>query len=663
MRNVLLLESDHAFAVKLHAEFTRAGCSLQVYADGPSGLSAAAAAPPDVVLVATELPRMNGFSVCNKLKKDPVLGGVPVLLLSTDAAPEIIEQHKRLRTRADDYLSKSSPIHALVERVFDFLPSQDERATKPGFDAPTAPPQSLAEASGKRNADNIPTRPPMARARRDEEETVTGLLAAEPEFLQYRIGDEDSEEATSLATAHVPVFPMPAMARGSEREVLELREALQSRDREMLTLREQATARDREIIDTRELGLAARRAGAELRDRIDALEATLAEAHMTLGATVAEKALAENRALDFKANARSVADDLARRTQELRDARSERDAALANLESQHRTQVEEFSARHREETSILERTHEAQLTALRGDHELGTGEHDAQLQRLAEQQAEAVEASRAAHTEQTHLQLAAAAAELATVRRELGETLDELRREHDAAVLVLKREHAEARDRADRSAVQVDEIASQCASMEEERRGTAMRVDELARLVDEGKANALLAADERKKLEEVRRQEHERNLELTESLRSHEADLVLVTERHTEALAALEREQVAALELANGTHQQALTTHQQAAAEERAQLECELAGVKVEVSDARDAWSDSVRDLAVNEAAAERFEQHRQQFADVLQQREFKLEAAITEWRSERGTLEAAWGQLSGEPAMLDPATNPDGES
>src|SRR5690606_18373703 len=66
MTKVLVFESDASFAGELRNELGRLGCTVQVVDDGNVGLSAAASDRPDLILLSIELPRMNGFSVCNK---------------------------------------------------------------------------------------------------------------------------------------------------------------------------------------------------------------------------------------------------------------------------------------------------------------------------------------------------------------------------------------------------------------------------------------------------------------------------------------------------------------------------------------------------------------------------------------------------------------------
>ena len=68
---VLVFESDSAFAGELRNELGNLGCAVRVVDDGNVGLQQAQAERPDLILLSIELPRMNGFSVCNKLKKDP----------------------------------------------------------------------------------------------------------------------------------------------------------------------------------------------------------------------------------------------------------------------------------------------------------------------------------------------------------------------------------------------------------------------------------------------------------------------------------------------------------------------------------------------------------------------------------------------------------------
>ncbi|NUO47710.1 MAG: response regulator, partial [Polyangiaceae bacterium] len=122
MTKVLVFESDAAFAGELRTELARLGCNVQVVDDGNVGLSAAASEPPNLILLSIELPRMNGFSVCYKLKKDPQLKEVPLIIMSSESSDDTFEQHKKLRTRAEDYVHKPIALGELLEHIRRLVP-------------------------------------------------------------------------------------------------------------------------------------------------------------------------------------------------------------------------------------------------------------------------------------------------------------------------------------------------------------------------------------------------------------------------------------------------------------------------------------------------------------------------------------------------------------
>lgn len=126
---VLVFESDSEFSQTLISGLSAYGCELKVVADGEEGIALAASDAPDLILLTIELPRMNGFSVCNKLKRNKDLKSVPLVLLSSEATEETFEQHKRLRTRADAYIHKPVTVDELVNRLDGVISLQKAEGT------------------------------------------------------------------------------------------------------------------------------------------------------------------------------------------------------------------------------------------------------------------------------------------------------------------------------------------------------------------------------------------------------------------------------------------------------------------------------------------------------------------------------------------------------
>ena len=121
-QRILVFENDANFANEVKTSFERLGASVQVAADGPSGLELAAGNRPDLILLTIELPGMNGFLVCKKIKKTVELENVPLVILSSEVDEETFEQHKKLRTRADDYIRKPIEFAELLQRVKPLVP-------------------------------------------------------------------------------------------------------------------------------------------------------------------------------------------------------------------------------------------------------------------------------------------------------------------------------------------------------------------------------------------------------------------------------------------------------------------------------------------------------------------------------------------------------------
>src|SRR3954464_13433734 len=119
---ILVFESDATFAEQLKSGFAALGSETTVVDDANLGLQAAARERPDLILLSIELPRMNGFSVCNKLKRDPALKDVPLIIMSSESSDETFEQHRKLRTRAEDYVHKPIAFGDLLARIEPFVP-------------------------------------------------------------------------------------------------------------------------------------------------------------------------------------------------------------------------------------------------------------------------------------------------------------------------------------------------------------------------------------------------------------------------------------------------------------------------------------------------------------------------------------------------------------
>lgn len=87
--------------------------------DGADALAAMAAEPPDLVVLDIMMPGMDGFEVCRRVKADPALQHVPVIMVTALNAPE--ERVRGLEAGADDFLTRPVDDIALFARIRSLL--------------------------------------------------------------------------------------------------------------------------------------------------------------------------------------------------------------------------------------------------------------------------------------------------------------------------------------------------------------------------------------------------------------------------------------------------------------------------------------------------------------------------------------------------------------
>ncbi|HET9551852.1 MAG TPA: response regulator, partial [Anaeromyxobacteraceae bacterium] len=114
-KTILLIENDAAFAGEITEALEGAGFQVRATGDGKEGLDLAKEASPDAIVLCVELPRMSGYSICQKLKKEEGLRSIPLVLTSAEATAETFEAHRKLKARAEEYLLKPYTAQALLD--------------------------------------------------------------------------------------------------------------------------------------------------------------------------------------------------------------------------------------------------------------------------------------------------------------------------------------------------------------------------------------------------------------------------------------------------------------------------------------------------------------------------------------------------------------------
>jgi len=91
------------------------GYRVRPVPSGKLALLAARRDPPDLILLDINMPEMNGYEVCERLKADDHLKGIPVIFIS--ALTEQLDKVKAFATGGVDYITKPFQIEELHARV------------------------------------------------------------------------------------------------------------------------------------------------------------------------------------------------------------------------------------------------------------------------------------------------------------------------------------------------------------------------------------------------------------------------------------------------------------------------------------------------------------------------------------------------------------------
>jgi DNA-binding response OmpR family regulator len=110
---ILLVEDEPKVAAFLQKGLTEQQHTVEVAADGVTGLRRALAEPYDLLILDNLLPGLNGLEVCQQVRTQNT--GVPILMLT--ALGETDDKIRGLDAGADDYLVKPFAFQELLARI------------------------------------------------------------------------------------------------------------------------------------------------------------------------------------------------------------------------------------------------------------------------------------------------------------------------------------------------------------------------------------------------------------------------------------------------------------------------------------------------------------------------------------------------------------------
>jgi class 3 adenylate cyclase len=116
---ILVVDDNPANVDILQARLVANGYEILTASDGEQALQAIREHQPDLVLLDVMMPKLDGIEVCRRVRADPSIPFVPIILVTAKSEPKDVVA--ALEAGGDEYLTKPVDQAALVARVKSML--------------------------------------------------------------------------------------------------------------------------------------------------------------------------------------------------------------------------------------------------------------------------------------------------------------------------------------------------------------------------------------------------------------------------------------------------------------------------------------------------------------------------------------------------------------
>ncbi len=115
--DILVVEDEEAIADGLVFNLERKGYRVDLAVDGEAALEMATAKRYDLIVLDVALPKVDGFEVCRRLRRDGILSAI-LILTARDQPDDVVYG---LKTGADDYMVKPFDLAEFLARTEGLL--------------------------------------------------------------------------------------------------------------------------------------------------------------------------------------------------------------------------------------------------------------------------------------------------------------------------------------------------------------------------------------------------------------------------------------------------------------------------------------------------------------------------------------------------------------
>ncbi|MEJ0021957.1 MAG: response regulator [Candidatus Doudnabacteria bacterium] len=136
---ILIVEDEEILLTALSEELTQEGFAVAGAKDGVEGVEKAVSEKPDLILLDLVMPRLDGIGALKKMKENPVIKEIPVVILTNLSDYDKVSD--ALSLGAMDYLVKANyRLDELVNKIKTVLERKQSGVLTAPVQPPPAPP-------------------------------------------------------------------------------------------------------------------------------------------------------------------------------------------------------------------------------------------------------------------------------------------------------------------------------------------------------------------------------------------------------------------------------------------------------------------------------------------------------------------------------------------
>lgn len=124
---ILTVDDSKTIRMIVKKAFQPYDCQIFEGENGVEGLALANKEKPDLVILDITMPVMNGAEMLAKMKEEPDLKGIPVIMLTAEAGKDNVMKIVQLGVK--DYMVKPFKGEQLIERVTKIMPLPEKKKT------------------------------------------------------------------------------------------------------------------------------------------------------------------------------------------------------------------------------------------------------------------------------------------------------------------------------------------------------------------------------------------------------------------------------------------------------------------------------------------------------------------------------------------------------